>query len=308
MLIDWFTVVAQAVNFLILVWLLKRFFYKPILKALEARERRIAAELASADAKKAEAEKERSEFQHKLDELEQQRAVFLSNASAEAYAERQRLIATARKDADNLRARREEALRREYRSLSETLTRRIGTEVFAIARKVLADLANTTLEAHIAEAFIRRMRELSPNEKARLASTIKTPPSPAIPAPAVLATAGTAGSILVRSAFDLPVAQQEAIQAVIEESLGADISVRFATEPELISGIELVTHGHKVAWSIAGYLASLEKEIGKLLKNHIEAGLESESRPEAEAQSEAESSVNERNKGQEKVTVLKPRT
>lgn len=308
MLIDWFTVVAQAVNFLILVWLLKRFFYKPILKALDARERRIAAELAGADAKKAEAEKERSEFQHKLDELEQQRAVFLSNASAEAYAERQRLIAVAREDADNMRARREEALRREYQSLSETLTRRIGSEVFATARKVLADLANTTLETHIAEAFIRRMRELSPNEKAQLASTIKTPPSPAIPAPAVLATAKTAGNVLVRSAFDLPVAQQAAIQAVIEETLGADISVRFATEPELISGIELVTHGHKVAWNIAGYLASLEKEIGKLLKNHIEGRLESESRPEAEAQSEAESSVNERNKGQEKVTVLKPRT
>lgn len=307
MLIDWFTVVAQVVNFLILVWLLKRFFYKPILKALDAREKRIAAELADADAKKAEAEKERNTFQHKHDELEQQRAALLSKASAEARTERQRLIAAAREDADNVRARREEALRREYQSLSETLTRRIGTEVFAIARKVLADLTNTTLEAHIVEAFIGRMRELSPNEKARLASTVKKPqPSAAISATAEIGA--TAASILVRSAFDLPAVQQEAIAAAIRESLGADISVRFATEPELISGIELVTHGHKVAWSIAGYLASLEKEIGKLLKNHVEAGLESESRPEAEAPSETEGSVNERNKGQEKVTVLKPRT
>ncbi|PTR10669.1 ATP synthase F0 subcomplex B subunit [Nitrosospira sp. Nsp5] len=312
MLIDWFTVIAQVVNFLILVWLLKRFFYKPILKALDAREQRIAAELADADAKKTEAEKERNAFQHKHDEFEQQRAALLSKASAEARTERRRLIAAAREDADNLRTRREEALRREYQSLSETLTRRIGTEVFAIARKVLADLANTTLEAHIAEAFIGRMRELSPNEKARLASTIRTPPpSAAISAPAVLATAGmgaTAASVLVRSAFDLPAAQQEAIAAVIRESLGADISVQFATEPELIGGIELVTHGHKVAWSIAGYLSSLEKEIGRLLKNHVEGELESESSSDAEARSETDRSAKERNKGQEKVTVLKPRT
>ena len=55
MLIDWFTVGAQALNFLILVWLLKRFLYKPILHAIDEREKRIAKELADADAKKAEA-------------------------------------------------------------------------------------------------------------------------------------------------------------------------------------------------------------------------------------------------------------
>jgi F-type H+-transporting ATPase subunit c len=51
MLIDWFTVGAQLLNFLILAWLLKRFLYRPILDALDAREQRIAAELADADAK-----------------------------------------------------------------------------------------------------------------------------------------------------------------------------------------------------------------------------------------------------------------
>ena len=65
MLIDWFTVGAQIVNFLILVWLLKHFLYKPILNAIDAREKRIAAELADADTKKADAEKERTDFEDK---------------------------------------------------------------------------------------------------------------------------------------------------------------------------------------------------------------------------------------------------
>ena len=55
MLIDWFTVGAQVLNFLVLVWLMKRFLYKPILDAIDAREKGIATELADADAKKAEA-------------------------------------------------------------------------------------------------------------------------------------------------------------------------------------------------------------------------------------------------------------
>ena len=111
MLIDWFTVGAQALNFIILVWLLKRFLYKPILNAVDAREKRIAAELADADAKKAEAQKERDEFQHKNEEFDQQRAALLSKATDEAKAERQRLLDEARKAADALSAKRQETLR-----------------------------------------------------------------------------------------------------------------------------------------------------------------------------------------------------
>ena len=60
MLVDWFTVAAQVVNFVILVWLLKRFLYQPILHAIDAREQRIALSLADAAAKEAEARTRRS--------------------------------------------------------------------------------------------------------------------------------------------------------------------------------------------------------------------------------------------------------
>ena len=106
MLIDWFTVSAQVVNFLILVWLLKHFLYRPILNAIDAREKRIATELADADAKKAEAIKERDEFQHKNEEFDRQRAALLSQATDEAKVERQRLFDEARQAADALSAKR----------------------------------------------------------------------------------------------------------------------------------------------------------------------------------------------------------
>src|SRR5580693_10050623 len=118
MLIDWFTVGAQALNFLILVWLLKRFLYKPILDAIDSRERKIAAELADAAAKKAEAQQEREEFQHKNDEFDQQRAALMSKATDEVKAERQRLLDEARQAADALRAKRQDALTQEYRNLN----------------------------------------------------------------------------------------------------------------------------------------------------------------------------------------------
>src|ERR1035437_8882170 len=100
MLIDWFTVIAQVINFLILVWLLKRFLYRPILDAIDAREKRIAKELAEANAKQ-----ERDEFRHKNEVFDQQRAALLSQATIAAKAERQRLLDEARQASDALRAR-----------------------------------------------------------------------------------------------------------------------------------------------------------------------------------------------------------
>jgi F-type H+-transporting ATPase subunit b len=121
MLIDWFTVGAQVVNFLILVWLLKRFLYKPILHAIDERERRIAKELADADTRKTEAEKERDEFQKRNDEFDEQREELLSKAKGEARAESQRLLEESRLAADALRAKQEDALKREQQSLNDEI-------------------------------------------------------------------------------------------------------------------------------------------------------------------------------------------
>ena len=250
MLIDWFTVGAQAINFLILVWLMKRFLYKPILDAIDARETRIATELADADAKRAEAQKERDEFQQKNGEFDQQRAAMLSQATDEAQAERERLLDEARQAATALSSKRQEALRKEQQSLHQALSRRTQQEVFAIARKVLTDLAGTSLEERLGEVFMRRLREMDGQAKAGLAEALQAASTPA----------------LVRSAFDLPAEQRESIQNALDETFSAEIHLRFQTAPDLIGGIELTTNGHKVAWSIVDYLASLEKGVDELLK------------------------------------------
>lgn len=255
MLIDWFTVLAQVINFLILVWLLKRFLYRPILDAIDAREKRIAQELANADTKKAEALKEREEFQHKNEEFEQQRAALLNKATEEAKAERQRLLDVARQAADALGAKRQESLRRDAHNLYQAISRRARLEVFAIARKALSDLATTDLEERLADVFMRRLREMSEQAKKPFGESLKTSSSPA----------------LVRSAFDLPAAQRAAIQQTLNETFSAEIPLRFETAPNLISGIELSTDGQKVAWNIADYLSSLENSVNDLLKEQDKA-------------------------------------
>jgi F-type H+-transporting ATPase subunit b len=271
MLIDWFTVAAQALNFLILVWLMKRFLYKPVLNAIDAREKRISTELANADAKKAEAQKEHDEFQQKNTEFDQQRADLMSKATGEAQAERQRLLDDARKAADAASSKRREALKAEEQNLHQAISRRTQQQVFAIARKALTDLATVSLEERLGEVFTRRLREMDGKAKEGLAEALKTASDPAV----------------VRSTFDLPADQRAAIQNALNETFSAEIRVRFETAPDLISGIELSTNGQKVAWSIADYLMSMEKSVGELLKEKDKPEAKAEPKPEAKPETEA---------------------
>jgi F-type H+-transporting ATPase subunit b len=250
MVIDWFTAGAQVINFVILVWLMKRFLYKPILNAIDAREKRIARELADADAEKAEAQKERDAFRHNNEKFDQERIALFDKMKDEARAERQRLFDEARRDADALRAKRRDALERDQQSLKHEITRRTQKEVFAIARKTLRDLAGTSLEAHMSDAFRRRLLEVDRETRESIAKALTASSGPAV----------------VRSAFDLPAEQRSAIQDALNEAFTADIHVRFETAPHLIGGIEIVANGQKVAWSIADYLASLEKSVNELMQ------------------------------------------
>jgi F-type H+-transporting ATPase subunit b len=258
MLIDWFTVGAQALNFIVLVWLMKRFLYKPILSAIDAREKKVAAELADADKKKGEAKTERDEFQHKNEELDQQRAALLKKATDEANAERERLLGEARKAADTFGAKRQETLTNDAKNLNQAVGRRVQEEVFAIVRKALTDLATTSLEDRLGEVFTRRLREMSGPAKTCLAKALET----------------ASNSALVRSAFELQAKERAAIQNALNETFSADVHVRFETSPDLVSGIELAMGGEKVGWSIADYLASLERSVGELLKAKNEAEAE----------------------------------
>jgi F-type H+-transporting ATPase subunit b len=250
MLIDWFTVVAEALNFLALIWLLRHFLYQPILKALDAREKLIAAELADAAAKKAEAQKERDEFQQKNADFDQQRAGLLAKATEEAGAEGQRLLEEARKTAEALAVKRRESLIEEARALNKAVGRQTQQAVFSVARKALADLATTSLEERFGEVFTRRLRTMDGKAKETLGQALKTATEPAV----------------VRSAIDLPAEQRATIQNALNETFSAAIRVRFETAPDLVGGVELASGGQKVSWSITGYLASLEKSVGKLLQ------------------------------------------
>ena len=107
-----------------------------------------------------------------------------------------------------------------------------------------------SLEEQMTEAFILRLSELSQSEKDGLSATFKAASAPAT----------------VRSTFRLPADQRRAIEGMAKDVLAIETQLQFKTAPDLVSGIELTANGHKIAWSIGDYLASLKKSVDEVLK------------------------------------------
>jgi F-type H+-transporting ATPase subunit b len=249
MLIDWFTVGAQVLNFVLLVWLMKRFLYQPVLDAIAAREKRIASQIADAAAKESKAEADGKTFADKNTAFDEQRAGLLDKARADAAAEGRRLADDAHKAATALADKREQALATQATQLQQMIAARAAQEVFAVTRKTLTDLADASLEERMTGVFIQRLGALPEPARDQLG--------------AVLRLGAEAG--LVRSHFPLPEQQQSAISKAVNAAFTCDVTLRFGTSADAVCGIELSAGGQKVAWTIDSYLRDLERDVAGLL-------------------------------------------
>jgi F-type H+-transporting ATPase subunit b len=245
MLINWFTVGAQLVNFAVLVWLMKHFLYQPVLRAMDAREKKIASQASDMAQKEAALHAAQQQLDASKEAFDKERGALLAKATADATGQRERIVSDAQAQADALRARQQAAAQQDAAALSDQMRQLATTEIFQIARKTLTDLASSDLEERIGEVFTRRLRQLAPAAKETLAAAFKRPDANAT----------------VRSYFDLPAGVRATLQNALNETFGANIPLQFATAPATVCGIELSVGGQKLSWNIDEYLRLFQQEI-----------------------------------------------
>lgn len=245
MKINWFTVIAQIVNFLVLVWLMKKYLYKPIMEAIDEREKKIASEIADAKSKMTEAKKEQDEFQKKNVEFDSNKKKMMDQATSDAEDERQKLLDTAKKEAAGLKQKLEEASKELQKNLSDEISQKTQNEVFSITKKALSELASTNLEEQAVLVFIKKIKSISEKDKKQFIDAFHSDLAP----------------LSVKSAFDLSEKEQKSITTAIAGILGQNGKYEFKTDSKLIGGIELASNGYKLSWSLAAYVNSLEKSI-----------------------------------------------
>lgn len=248
MLIDWFTVAAQMVNFLILVYLLKRFLYQPIVRHMNEREEKIANRLQEASDKRAEAQRQIDEFQHKQEEIEQQSVEKLEKAEEEARKRQQELIEEARNHVENKRHGWLQSLDKEKDEFVRGLKKHSSQKILRFVQRALQDLADEPLNNRLAEVLLERIKNLDHDLRDRLSRAAED------------------GEINVHTTFKLDAAMKRKITTALHEFCNKDAEVDYHVDNEQPLGVEVSAGSVKFSWSIAGYLQELEEQVLTLIE------------------------------------------
>jgi F-type H+-transporting ATPase subunit b len=252
LLVDWFTILAQIINLLILIALLRYFLYGRIIRAMDEREAKIASRWDDAESSRRESEEEAESYRRESRELEESREKRLAEAREEAKELREKLVDQTKKEVEDLRRDWRRSVADQKDSFLAELRRQAGKGVCGVARRALSDIADADLEDGAVRVFVRKIDQLDPDARAEIGGS-------------------DGGPAVVRTAFEI----SDESRSRITETLGRhfdDLDVEFETGPELVCGVELTRGGHRVAWEIGDYLDALEETIASTLDDERREG------------------------------------
>ncbi len=245
MTIDGFTLVAQLVNFALLLLLLRIFLYRPILDLMAERERRTAAPLNEARRLAAEAAAERDALQQEREAFERERVERRETAMREIEEQRGQQLALLEHETAALRAAAAQAVERDVRRVGDELMTRLSGLVVEEVERTVASLAGVELDPPAWARFEERLRALPAGQRDRLAEAAR-------------------GGVRIVTPRPLDAATVDAARSVLRELLGAE-QVSFATDPGLLLGAALEAGGLRVDGSAAARLEALERSFAAAL-------------------------------------------
>lgn len=248
MRIDWWTLGLQTINVLLLVWILARFLFRPIVTIVEARRAEAARLLADAETARAEAIAQNEKAAREATRLASTRNEVISAAAADAAAERTAILAAAREEADQLRATVAAEVARSREGAAEAVAGQASRLAVDIAAKLLARLPDAARIDGFTDGLAAAVAALPEASRSSIAA---------------------AGEPLrLRAARGLTAAEIEACRSALAHALGRAVAVVVETDRSLIAGLEIDTP-HAVVRN--SFRADLDR-IAEELMRHDHAG------------------------------------
>ena len=247
-MIDWFTVIAQLINFLVLIALLKYFLYGRVLNAINKRDQELAAVRDEANQALEDARAEVEAATWKNQQLDQQREKLLTDIRSEVDEFRQQQMKTTREEIDKIQQRWVQSIRGEQQAFLRDLRMKSSDSVCAMARRALRDLADTELERQVVLHFLSQLRLLSDQQRRLLVDT--------------LAERQVA---VIQTAFDLPDELKTRLQKELQTELCGNLRLRFEQVDDLQCGIAMQTNSHKLGWNLRDYVTAVEEDMRSLV-------------------------------------------
>lgn len=248
MLINWFTVIAQIINFLILVFLLQRFLYKPVMQTIKKRQAMIDARWEEAEIAQQEANREAATYRQQQQELQQQEEAMTRQMREKVEREHQQLLIKARREVEEMQTKWKEALLQEKNDFIRSLRQQIAEQTNLIARHALQDLANVDLEKQMIFRFCERLQKIDENQKQIITQSLQNNHQP----------------IIIKSSFEISPESRQKISKALQNQVISNNTLNFQTSPDLICGIQVKLAAYLISWNLDDYLQTLESRFQQL--------------------------------------------
>jgi F-type H+-transporting ATPase subunit b len=244
--LDWWTLALQTVNVLILIWILARFFFRPIADIVAKRQQETNKLFADAAAARKQAAAARSEAEKARAEVAAERDRLLTDAQKSAQAEKAKLLEQAAQDVAKLRHESEAAIARDRAAAEQQVVDHAGALSIDIARRLLERLPpNLASEAFLA-ALCREIKTLSPEARAGFAAA---------------ATSGHPIEVVTQA----PLSDQDAshVRDALKQAFGEELPLTFRSDAKLLAGIELQGHNIILRNSWRADLDKIREELSR---------------------------------------------
>jgi F-type H+-transporting ATPase subunit b len=236
---DWTTFVLEVINFLILVWLLKRFLYRPVLDVIARRQAAVAATLADAATMRAEAQRLQTEYVGRQDDWERERARLRQVLDDELDALRANRLAALTQEVESERKRSEAARQHDRDVEQRELEIRALHQADAFAARLLERFAGPELDARIVEMLLADLEALPPARRDALSEALKH-----------------SGQVDVCSAREIDAGLRQRIEAVLAALAGRSLMAMYTIDPALLAGLRLRAGAWELAADLSGELAA----------------------------------------------------
>lgn len=249
--IDWWTFVAQIINLIILLFLLRKFLYIPVLKAVETRQKMIADALKKADDARQKAQKITAECEQRLAQIEVQKQQILVEANAKAEEFAQKLMQEAKEQYQVAVIGWQNKVLGEQKAFEAAMQNLIAEYFARFADSALTQMADVHLNDLIVVKFMEKLQAEKEQLKKMFAGKKQL-------------------TIVLAQPLSNEILQQ--IKQFLQENAGVDATVKFVVQQnqELICGIAITAGGQQISWHLADYMQQfqqrLQTEMMQLLK------------------------------------------
>lgn len=244
MLTDWFTIIVQAINFLILVVLLSKFLFTPIIRAMDKREADIADTLNRAREKEHWAEKTKEELARKHLAVAEEREIVLAKAREQAETLEKELSLQAREKVDLARQQWEQDLRQHQDSFLDKAAGAVSDQVMRSTEGVLRELSGRDLGQAVLDRFLERLQS---EDRASLLPVTSDE------------------ALVLHTTFPLDDQTRDRVRAALHPLFPTAGTIDFKTSGQGAVGIQLTCGSHKITWSIEDHLKTVRNELNGLL-------------------------------------------